>query len=180
MVASFGTLHVHCPPPNCVFARQQVWTWIGNFRLSCNMKDAQSEICLSDGALLRDLNCKWKLLSCYFIHGFLRRLTVEHRASHSTSVLPLLCRVSELCLQKKPCYSSVLSCHTGTPLNLLMPLFLLCVSMQVNSRTGFRVQENNFYVPQVKLIIIAYWSFNTKKVSIKSCQQHKPLFFCFI
>lgn len=62
---------------------------------------------------------------------------------------------------------------------LLAPLVIMRLSMQVNSRTGFRVQENNFYVTQVKDIIRWCEFLNLKDVSIKSYQQCKTTFFFF-
>ncbi|XP_074886416.1 putative E3 ubiquitin-protein ligase HERC3 isoform X1 [Buteo buteo] len=73
----------------------------------------------------------------------------------------------------------VRSCHRN-PLNLYphetATLQILQILYQVNSRTGCRVQENNFYVPQVKFIIRLCWVINTEEMALWKLTKYPCIF----
>ncbi|XP_009708889.1 PREDICTED: probable E3 ubiquitin-protein ligase HERC3, partial [Cariama cristata] len=52
----------------------------------------------------------------------------------------------------------------------------LQILSQVNSRTGFRVQENNFYVPQVKPIINWCWLCSTAQMALWKLTKYPCIF----
>ncbi|KAJ7397165.1 hypothetical protein BTVI_137957 [Pitangus sulphuratus] len=56
-----------------------------------------------------------------------------------------------------------------------LPLQILQMLYQVNSRTGFRVEESNFYVPDVKEIIHFCWFFN-KAVALWTLSKYPCIF----
>ncbi|XP_053920301.1 probable E3 ubiquitin-protein ligase HERC4 isoform X3 [Cuculus canorus] len=55
-------------------------------------------------------------------------------------------------------------------------LQILQILHRVNSRTGFRVQENNFFVPQVKEIIGLCWVFNAKETALWKLTKYPCIF----
>ncbi|XP_010184024.1 PREDICTED: probable E3 ubiquitin-protein ligase HERC3, partial [Mesitornis unicolor] len=94
---------------------------------------------------LRTLECLWSNLEESF---FKELVTVYQRASQK--------KLSQFAMQVRDCQRTpyFLYPHETETLQILQILY------EVNSRTGFRVQENNFYVPQVKLIIRLCLLFN--------------------
>ncbi|XP_050194573.1 LOW QUALITY PROTEIN: probable E3 ubiquitin-protein ligase HERC4 [Myiozetetes cayanensis] len=70
-------------------------------------------------------------------------------------------------------------CGPRDPFNLspdeTLPLQILQMLYQVNSRTGFRVEESNFYVPDVKEIIIFCQFFN-KAVALWTLSKYPCIF----
>lgn len=115
--------------------------------------------------LVTSLCCKWKSCSCKFLHGFLWLATVECFYSVVVFLYFHFCAGSQSYFCWESCFFLVLSCLQMYS-SAVLP-FILCLSMQVNTRAGFRLQENNFYVPAVKRIVT--YLFNMKhEVSIKS------------
>ncbi|XP_009989903.1 PREDICTED: E3 ISG15--protein ligase HERC5-like, partial [Tauraco erythrolophus] len=94
---------------------------------------------------LQTLECLWSNLETSF---FKQLVFLYHRVSQ-TNLSQFIEEV--MCWQRNP-YS--LHPHETATLQTLQILY------QVNSRTGFRVQENDFYVPQVKGIIALHLYFN--------------------
>ncbi|XP_061333094.1 LOW QUALITY PROTEIN: probable E3 ubiquitin-protein ligase HERC4 [Pezoporus flaviventris] len=110
---------------------------------------------------LQTLECLWSNLET----SFLKELVILYQ------------RVS----QKNLCWFMIELMHVQRDPFTLHPhetvtLQILQILYQVNSRTGFRVQENNFYVPQVKPIITVYWSFNTKKMALWKLTEYPCVF----
>ncbi|XP_009328099.1 PREDICTED: probable E3 ubiquitin-protein ligase HERC4 [Pygoscelis adeliae] len=112
---------------------------------------------------LQILECLWSNLET----SFFKELVVLYKTVSEKSLSQFIMEVS--CLQRNP-YN--LHPHETEPLQILQILY------QVNSRTGFRVQENDFCVRQVKGIVRLLLFFDVE-VSIKSYQQCKTPFFLF-
>ncbi|XP_065548378.1 probable E3 ubiquitin-protein ligase HERC4 isoform X2 [Lathamus discolor] len=110
---------------------------------------------------LQTLECLWSSLET----SFLKELVILYQRVSQKNLSWLMIELMHV--QRDP---FTLHPHETATLQILQILY------QVNSRTGFRVQENNFYVPQVKLIIIVYWSFNMKKMALWKLTQYPCVF----
>ncbi|KAM6402234.1 putative E3 ubiquitin-protein ligase HERC3 [Pluvialis apricaria] len=87
---------------------------------------------------LQTLECLWSNLET----SFFKKLVILYQKVSQKNLSQFIMKVGGY--QRKSCD---LHPHETVTLQILQILY------QVNSRTGFRVQENNFYVPQVKEII---------------------------
>ncbi|XP_010075477.1 PREDICTED: probable E3 ubiquitin-protein ligase HERC3, partial [Pterocles gutturalis] len=100
---------------------------------------------------LQTLECLWSNLET----SFFKELVVLYQRVSQTNLFLFMIEV--ISLQRQPFY---LHPHESGTLHVLQNLY------QVNSRTGFRVQENNFYVPQVKEIIRFCWFLSVNEVTV--------------
>ncbi|XP_072717422.1 probable E3 ubiquitin-protein ligase HERC3 isoform X1 [Ciconia boyciana] len=96
---------------------------------------------------LQTLECLWSNLETTFF----KELVFLYQRVSQKKLSQFLMEV--ISLQRNPYY---LHPHETETLQVLQILY------QVNSRTGFRVQENNFYVPEVKVIPTVCLFFNVE------------------
>ncbi|XP_010146138.1 PREDICTED: probable E3 ubiquitin-protein ligase HERC3, partial [Eurypyga helias] len=94
---------------------------------------------------LQTLECLWSNLET----SFFKQLVILYQRVSQKNLFQFVLEVS--IAQRKPFN---LHPHETETLQVLQMLY------QVNSRAGFGLQENNFYVPHVKEIIGFCWSFN--------------------
>ncbi|XP_055576779.1 probable E3 ubiquitin-protein ligase HERC3 [Falco cherrug] len=109
---------------------------------------------------LQTLECLWSNLETAF---FKELVTIYQRVSEK-NLIDFFLEVTE---SLRDPFS--LHPHETVTLQILQILY------QVNSRTGFRVQANNFYVPPVKAIVALCWSFN-KETSLWMLSKYPCIF----
>uniref|UniRef100_A0A8C6N615 Uncharacterized protein n=1 Tax=Melopsittacus undulatus TaxID=13146 RepID=A0A8C6N615_MELUD len=110
---------------------------------------------------LQTLECLWSNLET----SFLNELVILYQRVSQKNLSQFM--IELMYVRRDP---FTLHPHATVTLQILQILY------QVNSRTGFRVQKNNFYVPQVKLIILVHWSLNTKKMALWKLTEYPCIF----
>lgn len=110
---------------------------------------------------LQTLECLWSNLET----SFLKELVILYRRVSQKNLSQF---VIELIHGQRDIFS--LRPHETVTLQILHILY------QVNSRTGFRVQEHNFYVPQVKPFIIMCWSLNMEEMALWKLTEYPCIF----
>ncbi|KAM6136346.1 putative E3 ubiquitin-protein ligase HERC4 [Phoenicopterus ruber ruber] len=109
---------------------------------------------------LQTLECLWSNLET----SFFKKLVILFQRVSQENLSKFIAEVG--CQQRNP---STLRPHETEALQILQTLY------QVNSRTGFRVQENNFYVPQVKAITELCW-YHTVKMALWKLTEYPCIF----
>ncbi|XP_074679165.1 E3 ISG15--protein ligase HERC5-like isoform X1 [Strix aluco] len=110
---------------------------------------------------LQTLECLWSNLETSFFEKLIilyQRVSQKSLFQYHTEVIRSQRNLSNL----HP--------HETVTLQILQILY------QVNSRTGFRVQENNFYVPQVKAIMELFFIFNVKEMALWKLTKYPCIF----
>ncbi|XP_059673641.1 probable E3 ubiquitin-protein ligase HERC3 [Gavia stellata] len=109
---------------------------------------------------LQTLECLWSNLDT----SFFKQLVILYQRVSQKNLSQFIMEVRGW--QRNP-YN--LHPHETVTLQILQILY------QVNSRTGFRVQENNFYVPQVK-VIIQWCSFFNAEIALWKLTKYPCIF----
>ncbi|XP_010113670.1 PREDICTED: probable E3 ubiquitin-protein ligase HERC3, partial [Chlamydotis macqueenii] len=110
---------------------------------------------------LKTLECLWSNLETSF---FKQLVVLYQRVSQKN--------LSQFILEVRHSQGNYLDLHPHETVTLQ----ILQILYQVNSRTGFRVPENNFYVPQVKLIIRWYWFLNAENMALWKLTKYPCIF----
>ncbi|XP_075005669.1 putative E3 ubiquitin-protein ligase HERC4 isoform X3 [Calonectris borealis] len=110
---------------------------------------------------LQTLECLWSNLET----SFFKELVILYQVVSQKNLFQFIMEVSGW--QRNPCN---LHPHETETLQILQILY------QVNSRTGFRVQENNFYVPEVKVLIRSCQLFNAEEMALWKLTKYPCIF----
>ncbi|XP_008938722.1 PREDICTED: E3 ISG15--protein ligase HERC5-like, partial [Merops nubicus] len=108
---------------------------------------------------LQTLECLWANLETSI---FKRLVILYQRVLQNT--------LSQFIMQIRRWQRNSFDPHEAATLKMLQILY------QVNARTGFRVEENNFHVTQVKVIIDFSWLFDAAKMALQTLTQYPCIF----
>ncbi|XP_010293607.1 PREDICTED: probable E3 ubiquitin-protein ligase HERC3 [Phaethon lepturus] len=110
---------------------------------------------------LQTLECLWSNLETSF---FKKLVILYQRVSQKN--------LSQFIMEVRGCQRNLYNLHPHET----ETLEILQILYQVNSRTGFRVQENNFYVPQVKAFTNVCRLFNVELIALWKLTEYPCIF----